>query len=457
MKKQVLLFVIVLCFLLLQIVSAINIEVEKQAVNEVVIPELDNSAIFDFTIKNNGAADNFEIYSLLDIDFSPKGTFYISSGETKEIRLEVKPGESVKKNEGYYNFAYKIRGSTGTKEERLMIRIVKIEDAINLWTDEINPYSEKTKVYVENKERFDFPEMEAEFSSAFFEFKETFSLKSLETKSFEIKLDKEKIKGLVAGMYILEANIKINNTQERLEGTIDFLEKPGISTQESAKGIFIRRHEIEKKNDGNTKTLVIIAISKNWLERIFTNFDTPYYKKEGSTYFWQRELNPGESLKVVATTNWLILILLIVAIVVIIILSRIYLVSDLILKKRITHVKTKGGEFALKVTILAKARRYIERVSVIDKLPPMLKLYERYGTIAPDRIDEKNRRVEWNIESLNEREEAIFSYIVYSKIGVVGRFSLPSATAVYERNGKVKEASSNRVFFLSEPRRKKRE
>ena len=137
-------------------------------------------------------------------------------------------------------------------------------------------------------------------------------------------------------------------------------------------------------------------------------------------------------------------------------MSQIYLTSDIILKKKINFVKTKGGEFALKVSIKVKARRAIERISIMDKLPPIVKLYERYGTIAPDRIDEKKRRIEWNLGSLNEGEDHILSYIIYSKIGVVGKFELPSAKAIYEREGKIKETSSNRVFFVSEPKKTER-
>ena len=68
------------------------------------------------------------------------------------------------------------------------------------------------------------------------------------------------------------------------------------------------------------------------------------------------------------------------------------------------------------------------------------------------KIDMKNRRLEWNVESLNKGEERIFTYIIYSKIGVVGRFELPSTRAVYEKEGKVKNTESNRSFFINEPK-----
>ena len=99
------------------------------------------------------------------------------------------------------------------------------------------------------------------------------------------------------------------------------------------------------------------------------------------------------------------------------------------------------------VTAAETAKKYLERIKIVDKIPHLVKLYERFGAIEPDKIDTNNRRIEWNIESLNKQEERIFTYIIYSKIGVVGRFELPEAKAVYEKEGKVKHATSNRSFY----------
>ncbi|HJX51008.1 MAG TPA: hypothetical protein VJ438_06110, partial [Candidatus Nanoarchaeia archaeon] len=148
---------------------------------------------------------------------------------------------------------------------------------------------------------------------------------------------------------------------------------------------------------------------------------------------------------------------LIIAIIVLAIIANVYWKSDLILTKKIQQVKTKGGEFALRVSISAKAKKHIEKINIVDKLPPIVKLYQRYGAITPDRVDEKNRRLEWNLESLNEGEDRVLSYIIYSKIGVVGRFELPPARAIYEKKARIKETQSNKVFFVSEPGKVKEE
>ena len=105
--------------------------------------------------------------------------------------------------------------------------------------------------------------------------------------------------------------------------------------------------------------------------------------------------------------------------------------------------------------ILVEAKNFLERISVIDRLPYLTKVHERFGGEQPSRIDEKNKRMEWNFDRMQPGERRVFSYIIYSKIGVLGKFALPPVTAVYEKEGKVKEAQSNQAFFMLEPRTRK--
>ena len=62
MKKAVLIVFILLIINLLIVVSAINLDIEKQPITETIIREIMEPAVFNFTIKNLGATDNFEIY-----------------------------------------------------------------------------------------------------------------------------------------------------------------------------------------------------------------------------------------------------------------------------------------------------------------------------------------------------------------------------------------------------------
>ena len=152
-------------------------------------------------------------------------------------------------------------------------------------------------------------------------------------------------------------------------------------------------------------------------------------------------------------TNWLFPLLVIALIIAIVLLTNQYTRTNIVLKKRVSFVRAKGGEFALKVSVLVNARKHVERVNVIDRLPPLVRLYERFGGETPTRVDEKNKKIEWNFERLEAGETRMISYIIYSKVGVMGKFALPRAAAVYEKEGEISEAESNIAYFVAEPRK----
>jgi len=440
------------------LVSA-SLEIEKEAVIDVVIPEVNQPAIYNLKIKNLGPIDNFRIYSLVGVEIKPSEPFSIKQGETKEVKIELWPGQAILKNPGTFNFVYKIKSGEGeVQDDVMLIKIVSLKDALEINSYNINLESDKAVVYVRNKVSLPFPEIKARFHSSFFDFSETFSLKPYEKKEFEIPLDKEDVKKLTAGSYSITTEIETYNTKETIENSFKFTEKADISTEETKTGFLISKLIVKKINEGNLPTLVQVSVKKNILSRLFTIFneDPVAVHREGFVveYTFQKEIRPSETYTIKVTTNWLYPLFLLIAIVIIGFLVRAYTSTFLILKKKATFVKTKGGEFALKITLMVKAKKFVEKINVIDKIPNLVKVHERFGIIEPDKIDEKNRRLEWHVESLQPDEERVFSYIIYSKISPIGKFELPTATAVYEREGKIHETKSNKVFFLTEPRKK---
>ena len=133
-------------------------------------------------------------------------------------------------------------------------------------------------------------------------------------------------------------------------------------------------------------------------------------------------------------------------------MAKQYSKTNLVLKKKVSFVRAKGGEFALKVSIFVQAKKFVERINLTDKLPPLVKLYE--GAREENQPKHDGRKVEWNFDKLEEGETRSVSYIIYSRIGVLGKFALPSAVAVYEKDGKIYETSSNLAFFVAEQRKK---
>jgi len=149
-------------------------------------------------------------------------------------------------------------------------------------------------------------------------------------------------------------------------------------------------------------------------------------------------------------TNWLLPLFIVLFVAAIIFLVVQFTKKTLSLDKKVTFLRAKGGEFALKVTVVVTARKFAERITIIDRIPYLSKIYEKFGTEKPVKVDEKNRRIEWHFDKLMPGETRVLNYVIYSKVGVLGRFALPTTRAVYQREGKVHEAESNQAFLVTE-------
>lgn len=457
MKK---LIQIIFFLFLISPVLALNLEIEKQSSNEVLIAELDKPVIFELKITNLGGSDNIGFYNLIGFKIFPVGTTEINSGETKEIKIELFPLKEIKER-GFYTFQYFIKGELSEIEEELTFKIIDLKDAFEVSSEEIEPESNSINIYIKNKENFNFDKINVKFISPFFEFEEEIPLGAYEKKEFMIGLNKEDFNKLSAGFYTLNAEIEVENEKIEIEGIIKFAEKDIIKTTKEDYGFFIHNQIIKKVNEGNIKIKSETIIKKNIFSRLFTNFnpEPDITERTGFNiyYTWNREINPGESLEITIKTNWLFPLLIIVLLIVIILLIKNYIRDNLKIRKRVQFVKIKGGEFALKISIFIHAKKYVERVNIIDRLPVIVKIHERFGGEQPSRFDEKNRRIEWNFERLEAGETRVVSYIVYSKIGVLGKFALPPATAVYEKDGEIQETESNKAFFMAEQKADKGE
>ncbi len=454
------LLMLLLIFIRVSFISAINLDISSKPILKEVIADLNEPAVFELIIRNLGETETFEIYSLVGIDLSFENSetpFIMASGESKKIILEIMPQKALKSKKGYLTFEYKIKNSKNEiQKETLTINIIDLKDVFSISAEPLNPGSTFSKIVLKNKVNKSFEDFTIDINSAFFSYKNAFSFFGLEEKELTIEIDKDKLKILNAGSYLINTEINFRKNVAIIESIIKFLEQEGIESLEKKEGFIIRRQEIIKRNIGNINKQIKVEVSKGFFSYLFTtiNIAPSKIKSQGlkKIFVWEENLIPNQEVKIIIKTNWLYPILIIILIIIIFILIKKSLERDLILRKKVTFVKTKGGQFALKITLITSAKKFIEKINIIDKIPPLVKLYERFGAISPDKIDLKNKRIEWNIESLTEGEERIFSYIVYSKIGIIGKFELPSAKAIYEKDNKVRETKSNRSFFINEPK-----
>ncbi len=458
-KKEFALFFILFVGVLFYsyLVSAINIEIEKKSSDEVYIKDLNKPIVSTLTIKNLGKSDYFEFYNLVGFLISPSEKIYIENGGEKEITLEVTPLSKIPES-GFYTFPYYIKGSDKSEEGiELTFKIIDLKDAFAVVSNDIEPKSSSAEISIINKENVNFENVSAKISSHFFNLEKTFNLSPKETKRFNISLNKNDFKELTAGFYTMTADINIYDKKARVEGVIRFAEKNIVTTTKNEFGLLVSTQIIEKINEGNLVEVSETIVRKNIISRLFTSFspEPNLVERNGAKmyYTWVTKVNPGETHRIAVKTNWLFPFLIVSFIVIIVFLAKQYSKENLVLKKRVSFVRAKGSEFALKISILVSARKHVERINVVDRLPPLVELYERFGGETPTRVDRKNRRIEWNFDSLHPGETRVISYMIYSKIGVLGKFALPEATAIYEKEGDIKETESNVAFFVSEQRK----
>lgn len=449
-----------LSFFSISVVSALDVSVSSRPVVDSIINDHGKPAVFSVTITNNEARNlNLEIYAYERFKINPS-EFNLSAGESGTIDFEFLPFGPMEDNVGYVTVPFYVKEKSGSDnvQSKVVIKLVDFRKAFELKSENINPASNNVKVYFYNLENINYNNLEVIFSSAFFDDKkESIALVPYQRYETNVPINSDKIKKLIAGMYNIKATYSINGKTESVDGLMKILEKTGLSVSEQKSGTIIRKLTIEKLNEGNIPSVAEVTITKNAISRLFTTFSLEPSRIERKGFFidytWQDELNPDERLSVRAITNWTFPLIIVILIIVIVFLIYWYTRQDVIIKKKINVVRTKSNEFALRVTINIKARRFVERVVLYDRLPGIAKIFEKFSSPMPSRTDESSGRIQWDIPKLVEGEERVFSYLMYSKLNVVGKFEIPSATAVYEINGKSGQAKSNRVFFVNEPKR----
>jgi hypothetical protein len=444
------LFLLTALFLLVQ-TSAIQITPEYPT--NIIVKDFDSQIPLTLKI-TNATPGTYNLYTLADIKITPSETFQINS-DPFEKTFQIKPNENLML-EGNYAFTYTLNHRGIEKyEQKILLRILPLEEIIEISSDSINPESGQVSFYVENKEPVQLKNLTARFTSILFDITTTFDLEPNQKITIPVEVDPVLLAKTPAGIYIIKSTFQTKKGEAQIEGNLYLKEKKGITSIEDSAGILIKTQTITKVNSGNVAESVQVNMERNIISRLFTSFniEPTFTQRKGMTieYTWTKEkLNPTESYIIKARTNYIFPFLIVIVLALAIMGYLRFSETKLEIKKSVTPVKTKGGEFALKVTLSLKARKEIENVTLIDKVPSIVKIYKKFGTVKPDKIDAESRRIHWNIGNLEAAEERTFNYIIYSKVGIVGKFSLPRALAVFEKDGNIHEIDSNNVFFMNE-------
>ena len=459
--KKVVFLLLILALVLLPFAKAdvVAFDFNKNVITDVVAKEISIPAKFNLTIFNRNIEDSyFTIYSLVDMKITPITPISIKAGESKTLIMGVQPLRWLNER-GLHSVIYYIKSNNGGFiTDTIMVKVLPLSEILFAETPETMARDDaKITVKVVNKENIDLGEATVTVSSDFFSTTTRMNITPKSTQSIELPLDQAQLKTGKAGSYPIKVIFFLNNNYNfTVEHPITLKEYSNVITTESSKFNFFGFTKIiTKKNDGNTAKLITIETVKSRFEQAFTSSNIePTYEKPSLTLVtmgWQKEVQPGENFTVEITTDYtipvIILILLIIAAVSIYLLKR----PRVILRKKAMRVHTKGGEFAIKIVVFVKnIGKEIHEVSLVDRFPHVSKLYERFGSMRPDKIE--TNKLEWNFGILAPGEERVVSYIIYSKVMPVGTIELPQSVIHYVDDKEKRKATfSNKVLVVGEP------
>ncbi len=451
MKSGVIVFIFA-AILLVSSASAAELTVEKTEKEATIISELDNPAVYDFIITNDGAPGKFQLYSYVGVRFEPSGFFNLPNGDTS-MQVNAYPGEKARSEAGVYSFEYQINTADSVAfSDKLAIKIIKLKDLFDITIQPIRYDDDNAVIAIKNLNNIKVEDIKISLESVLFEGEKKLSFAPFETKTMTLGLKTGEIKDLKAGSYVITGKYSIEDAGASVESTVKYLEKQNIAVSRENSGWIIRTTDIKKTNEGNTLAIDDTEITKNILTRLFTTFSAEPLSTERKglfvNYKWQNELSPAESWNLVVKTNYTLPFVLIILVIVSAGLVYLYSRTAVVVKKRVYYVKTRGGELALKVMLNVKARTAVDNVEIYDRIPSAMKLFERTGMV--NNIDERTGKLVWKVDKLNAGEDRIFSYIIYSPLGIVGRVELSPATTHFVKGGKSKYVSSNRTYFVSD-------
>lgn len=432
-----------------------EIEIEKEAIANTIIKEFSTPAVFNLTIKNkNIQTDYFKVDTQLDMTLQPMGSFKIEGNSEKNILLKAFFSEKAREQyTGSYAFAYYVKGqTTGRKDDSLTIKVVSLKNAVDIIVPEsIGMHDKSLTITVDNKEKV-ILDLAVSIESELFEKEESIALIPDEEKDITVEIDPEKV-WKEAGTYTVVITLGAEDYKLPITKSIELEPLIDIKTEEKKINLlFYQKTTITKTNIGNVPQTATVTLEKTSFAKGFTSFNTEPTSVEQQdnmlVHKWEKELGLGESLIVTSTTNFMLPLVLLLVVAGIASLYYHHKSRELVIRKKAVKAVTKTGEFVVKVALFVRNKgEEASNIEIVDRLPILATLHERFGAIKPDKI-EPNRLI-WHIDSLPKGEKRTFSYVVYSTVKVVGRLELPSAEALYTSKDKEKKTKSNRVYIIS--------
>jgi len=454
MKKEGYLLFIATILLLIPFASA-DVKLTEKAIDNVIIKELSNPATFDITIANNNDySDIFIIDTLFDMNMTPQENVLVNKNTEKTVTREIYPSADMRENEnGIRAFDYYANGDkSNVVKSILTFDFVSLNDIITIDAPATVSKDDSEVQITINLTKDTSLDAQLVLVSELLSYKEDVTL-TKEGLVLTVPLKDEKPK---AGTYEVKATFDFDGYE--ISKSKDITLESVISTKDesSQSGYFLNKKLIlSRENTGNSVTDVTITVNKSIIAGLFTSFNLQpaNTRKIGGRVFYDftKELNPGETFTVNAKTSYYIPIAIIILLIISGWIFAVVITPQVKVEKKAVRVRTKSGAFATKIVlhIKNKGKNEVTGLKIIDRLPVFTELVpEKFGTISPTEI--RKSTLVWNVDRLLPQEDIMLSYIVYSKLTIIGKLDLPLAFATYQdTKGNLKESKSNGLSVIA--------
>lgn len=473
MKKRSLLLIL-FCFLVAAMtVSANDFIVDVSPVDD-RLDTMDEFAVYVITIKNlQSEADHIHLLHQQDTRWSMQVTGsrspYLFRNEEVQIRVILKPRVDDLPNAGYqikFSFESENTGEVKDVYTKLYIGpdLSKLKPDVDVFVDvpeRMDPrQSHSLKVHLVNKNQLVLDDIAIAIDSKFLSEDTLVGLNSNEEKtaSFTVSFPEDKVPESES----VHVKVTLGNYtffDESASWAVVSYVLPFKKEVETEKGFLTRTKVLSLTNEGNTrKDDQDVLIETSAREKFFSK-TTPkaeVVEMDGRKYLkWVISLDAGETTEVrLKTAYWwpLILIILIAAIYIAYIMLR----DPVVVRKRLMNLRKEHGAFAeakIVVHVKNRSRRPLNNVNIVERIPSMLALKkEGFRPMNPSKAYphvSHGHVLEYNIGSLDAHEERIFSYVIKSRMKVVGNFRLKPTVVNFVdagKKGKVLQGALNVVL-----------
>ena len=466
--KQILLFLLVIS--LFSSIALAEIGVSVEAVNDVI--KLGETAEFNVNIVNFGySAEELDIIFLDDPRWSVEtdplthlsGIDVPANSEVTSV-IKISPVSDAPRAQYTYTVMLK---SKNTGEETLfnMSFLFTSEGStyggylpsLNMDIDipeEIDPRSMvELKVNLINRNMLNNTDLEIDIMSDLFEANRVTTLAPLERKTevFEIvyNSDQEPVTDmLIITVRAMSKTYSPLRKEIEIGGFVDVV----VSLPEIRKSLFKIEEILVYTNNGNIEAEEEVLFETTLLKQLLssTNLDPEVVEINGKRYFkWSLVIPADESVEIEIVRNYrpIIIALLLITLGIV----GYYVFRSPVVVKKEAMILKKRSKVKVLIHVKNRTSKLVENVRIIDKLPQLTELQKEFevGTLKPEKVIRHAREgtvIRWQLAHLEPHEERIITYLLNSKMEVIGSYKLPSTIVKFKnKKGKFVKIYSNRA------------